>query len=320
MVSYAQNYEDVMLTRCFPSSSDGFYIDVGAMDPVNDSVTKHFYDLGWSGINLEPNEFFFGKLMEQRPRDINLNLAAGEEEGCQTFHVFKEYGISTFDSSHRDRFMEEGYQPEDKTVRTTTLAAVCNEYVKREIDFLKVDCEGWETQALKGFDWERFRPTIVVVEATKPLSTEPSWSGWEPILTQNDRYIMAYFDGLNRFYLRREYSDLLKHFQVPPNVFDGFTTFALEDARRKYAEETTVLESRVQELERQVQVQTSESVRLAGLLEEASNSLAGVSAELQGRDATLQKQVDACRLLETKLTQSRLWVGQLSQEMAIMKA
>jgi hypothetical protein len=49
-ISYAQNYEDVMLWRCFKGLDDGFFIDVGAHDPDVESVTKAFYESGWTGI------------------------------------------------------------------------------------------------------------------------------------------------------------------------------------------------------------------------------------------------------------------------------
>lgn len=45
-ISYAQNFEDVMLRRALRSVERGFYIDVGAADPVEMSVTKTFYDAG----------------------------------------------------------------------------------------------------------------------------------------------------------------------------------------------------------------------------------------------------------------------------------
>ena len=54
MISYAQNFEDVMLARAFGDRRDGFYIDVGACFPDVASVTRHFYDLGWNGVNVEP--------------------------------------------------------------------------------------------------------------------------------------------------------------------------------------------------------------------------------------------------------------------------
>ena len=54
IISYADNFEDVLLRRVFPRGTPGFYIDVGAFDPVALSVTKHFSDAGWRGINIEP--------------------------------------------------------------------------------------------------------------------------------------------------------------------------------------------------------------------------------------------------------------------------
>jgi hypothetical protein len=53
-ISYAQNNEDVLLWRALGHVQDGFYIDVGASDPVEHSVTRAFYDAGWRGINIEP--------------------------------------------------------------------------------------------------------------------------------------------------------------------------------------------------------------------------------------------------------------------------
>ena len=94
-VSYAQNNEDVMLARVFRGLDAGFYIDVGAQDPRIDSVTKAFYDLGWRGINLEPVAFWYQKLCQDRPRDINLCLAAGAAEGVVDFYEIVDTGLST---------------------------------------------------------------------------------------------------------------------------------------------------------------------------------------------------------------------------------
>jgi len=56
MISYSPNLEDVLLRRCFPKVTDGFYVDIGAHQPANGSVTRWFYDQGWSGINAEPGD------------------------------------------------------------------------------------------------------------------------------------------------------------------------------------------------------------------------------------------------------------------------
>ena len=66
MISFAQNFEDVILARVFQGRSAGFYVDIGAGDPVTLSVTKWFYDQGWSGINVEPNKTLFDRLSKAR--------------------------------------------------------------------------------------------------------------------------------------------------------------------------------------------------------------------------------------------------------------
>jgi hypothetical protein len=54
IISYAQNREDILLWRALRDLSGGFYIDVGAEDPTQNSVTRAFYERGWHGINVEP--------------------------------------------------------------------------------------------------------------------------------------------------------------------------------------------------------------------------------------------------------------------------
>jgi peptide methionine sulfoxide reductase MsrB len=69
LVSYAQNCEDVMLHRALRPVQQGFYVDVGANDPVCHSITKAFYECGWRGINIEPVQSWFGKIEADRSRD-----------------------------------------------------------------------------------------------------------------------------------------------------------------------------------------------------------------------------------------------------------
>ena len=85
-ISYAQNNEDVLLWRALGHVRDGFYIDVGANDPVEHSVTKAFYDAGWRGINIEPLPAHIAAFDAQRPGDVNLAVAAGSEAGTLTLY------------------------------------------------------------------------------------------------------------------------------------------------------------------------------------------------------------------------------------------
>jgi FkbM family methyltransferase len=123
-----------------------------------------------------------------------------------------------------------GWTIDKQEVSLTTLASVCKQHIKenQDIHFLKVDVEGLEEAALRGNDWSTYRPWIVVVEATLPMTQIQSYQEWEPILL-NAGYAFAYADGLNRFYVANEHSELLDSFKYPPNVFD---TFLLNSHRR----------------------------------------------------------------------------------------
>jgi FkbM family methyltransferase len=221
MISYAQNFEDVILARVLAETKKGFYVDVGGMDPVLHSVTKHFYDSGWSGITVEPVRRLHAAFKRERPRDVNLRVAVGRERGTLTFHEFDTAGISTLSAEFADHFIREGHRCEKVEVQVLPLREICETHCHGPIDFMKIDVEGFERDVLEGGEWRRFRPRVLVIEATRPQSNIPNWEGWEDFVLQQD-YLFAYFDGLNRFYVASEEKKLLERFRLPPNLFDDF--------------------------------------------------------------------------------------------------
>jgi FkbM family methyltransferase len=227
VISYAQNFEDVMLARVFSSRTDGFYVDVGAGDPVNLSVTKWFYDLGWSGINIEPNRSLFKKLSADRSRDVNLECGAGESRKRAQFIEMPIAELSSFDSRVRASAGEQKIFGTIRTVPVVPLTEILDQYAdERHIDFLKVDAEGWEREVLRGLDLEKYRPTVILVESIRPRTRTESQSEWEDDLIAA-RYTFVYFDGINRFYVANEDLHLKEHFVLPPNFFDDIKPAAL---------------------------------------------------------------------------------------------
>ena len=220
MISYAQNFEDVTLWRALRHVNPGRYVDVGALHPELDSVTKWFYDQGWSGINLEPVPETFAVLHAARPRDINVQAAAGAAPGVADMAVVPEsMGLSSLDIpavSANVAFAHKIVQVEVRPLRD-----VLEPFAGKDIHFLKIDAEGTEHDVLLGMDFTRFRPWVVVVEATEPLSQLATTDKWEEILIAAN-YQHAYFDGLNVFYVAAEKKELAKQLAVPPNVFDKF--------------------------------------------------------------------------------------------------
>jgi FkbM family methyltransferase len=229
MISYAQNFEDVILQRVFHAVDRGRYVDIGGFDPVVDSVTKHFYDQGWSGVNVQPVKRFHEKFEAQRPRDWNLNVVCGAADGSVAFHEWGDSGLSTYvETFDPEAVAQFGFERTTHTVPMTTLAAIGRQLPPGEVEFLKIDVEGAERDVLLGNDWQSFRPRVILLEAIKPklpgcnpYSYEPAWFDWEGILFQHG-YEFALFDGLNRFYYRREEPALRAPLSYPANITDGF--------------------------------------------------------------------------------------------------
>jgi FkbM family methyltransferase len=235
MITYAQNFEDVMLARVLAGITRGFYLDVGANDPVVGSVTKHFYDAGWSGINVEPVARFHAALVRDRPRDVNLRVALGRERGTLTFFDFETMGISTLSADFAEQHVREGHRYVRREIEVVPLREICESHCHGPIDFMKVDVEGFEREVLEGGDWTRYRPRVLVVEATRPNSHVPAWHEWEPFVIQQG-YLFAYYDGLNRYYVAQEERSRLERFELPPNVLDGFEPYETHRLRRELAE------------------------------------------------------------------------------------
>ena len=196
-VTYAQYGEDVILDALLSGVDQGFYIDVGANYPVVDSVTKRFYDKGWSGINIEPIPSLYKQLVAKRKRDITLQCGLGAKEGSLTFREFVDVpGHSTFEASAEDDKAGANYI--ERTIKLHTLNYIFNKYVQgRKVHFIKIDVEGYEYQVIEGNDWQKNRPEVICIEANHVIND------WRPLLTRAG-YRLFIADGLNEYYVANE--------------------------------------------------------------------------------------------------------------------
>ncbi len=220
IVSYAQNFEDVMLWRALQHVENGFYIDVGANDPEIDSVSLAFYERGWRGVHVEPTKQYSDKLRSSRPDECVEQVAIGSQKGFLDFYEFSDTGLSTGDPEVAEQHRKNGFSFIKTKIEVLPLQDILDKYDDREIHWLKIDVEGMEHDVLQSWEGAKARPWILVIESTKPFSTIDVSDIWEPLVLEKG-YIFVYFDGLNRFYLHNSHNELQDKFKIPPNVFDG---------------------------------------------------------------------------------------------------
>jgi FkbM family methyltransferase len=221
ITSYAQNFEDVMLWRALGHIERGMYIDVGAQDPVIDSVSLAFHEHGWQGIHVEPTPHYAELLRQQRLGDMVIQAAVGQGPAVLQFFEIPDSGISTADPDIAAQHRERGFNVREITVPCIPLTEIFKVCTQREIHWLKIDVEGFEKEVLSSWGASSVRPWIVVVESTLPLTQIDTHEDWEPILVAYG-YTPVYFDGLNRYYVSDVHPELKGAFLAPPNVFDEF--------------------------------------------------------------------------------------------------
>ena len=248
MIAYAQNAEDVILARALADTSSGFYVDVGAASPNEATVTRHFYEAGWHGVNIEPIPEWAAELRAVRVRDINLEVACAAHDGDLTlYRVLDDPSLSTLDAAVATRHRDSGREVQELHVPVRTLNRILEECKPLVIDFLKIDVEGAELEVLRGIDLERWRPRVIVVEATLPTTLVPNYEDFDEYVRAS-RYVYASTDGINRYYARAEEADVLVPKLVPANATDDYVFL------REYLllEELVHLRAHVRSLEHQV--------------------------------------------------------------------
>lgn len=221
IISYAQNFEDVILWRALSKIKNGFYIDVGAQDPQVDSVSRAFYENGWKGVHIEATTEYANKIRNDRPDELVIEAALSDLTGSMTFYQIPGTGLSTGDTEVAMKHKEMGLKLTELTVNTVTLDEIFLQIKANEVHWLKIDVEGMEKKVIDGWRDNSFRPWVLVIESTYPNTQVETHEKWEQLLLDKG-YDFVYFDGLSRFYLHKEQSDLAHHFRNPPNVFDKF--------------------------------------------------------------------------------------------------
>jgi FkbM family methyltransferase len=301
--SYAQNFEDVMLWRALSHIERGFYIDIGAQDPIVDSVSLAFHEHGWHGVHVEPTSHYAELLRQQRPGDAVIQAAVGNNATVLQFFEISGTGISTAVAPIAAQHREIGYESHEMLVPCITLSAIFDVVKEPEIHWLKIDVEGFEHQVLTSWGTSTARPWIVVVESTLPLTQIETHESWENILIAYG-YSPVYFDGLNRYYVSDAHSEIKAAFRTPPNYFDGFALSGTSGAPFH-----KLIEARNQEHERLLLAETD---RIRRELEASTNrerefaeQISIVRESQQQTEATAQRLVARERELTQQLENAR---------------
>lgn len=176
--TYSIEAEDLIVDRLLfdflgrRRDSPGFFVDLGACDPIRASNTYRLYKQGWRGINVEANPDAIMRFLEVRPRDITLNVAIGPAGEVGQYVAFDEPLLNGFLARHIvDQHVGNG-----RTVLHTS--AVMFQPINRIladhvpdcvlVEYLNIDVELMELSILSQWDFSRWCPKVISVEVHGP--------------------------------------------------------------------------------------------------------------------------------------------------------
>ena len=150
--NFREEHEQALVSSYLPAK--GFFVEVGAHQPVALSQTWELEQRGWDGLLIEPiPEQAESLRCGRRARVFEVACGKPEQHGL-TMPIYVAGGLSS---------LRYGHGP-TKDVRVVTLNSVLTEASAQRVDFLSVDVEGTELDVRRGFSFERYRPGLILLE------------------------------------------------------------------------------------------------------------------------------------------------------------
>lgn len=169
MTYYSQHGEDKVIEALFPGKTDGFFIEVGALDGKRFSNTLSFEERGWTGILVEPHPLYTALLRKNRPNSTVLPICVSDKDELVTLYSNARGSLSTLDPAMEATFKKayapwfHGFVPiQVPSRRLTTILDFLG--APSRPDILSIDTEGCDHLVLYGLDAEKYTPRVIIAE------------------------------------------------------------------------------------------------------------------------------------------------------------
>src|SRR5262245_6185409 len=143
----------------FGHSRSGYFVEIGANDPQRWSQTFHLEKLGWTGVLVEPQPDLADLLRQQRKAKVYAVACSAPEEAGKVMTLYLAGIFTSLDSNRAVRWKG----TIDVPVRTVD-EILTESRAPSPIDFLAIDVEGHEIEVLRGFDFARWQPRLILIE------------------------------------------------------------------------------------------------------------------------------------------------------------
>ena len=163
--SYSISNVDLIIDRLFNNINNGVYIDVGCNHPIKYNNTYILYKKGWQGINIDSDKDSIKLFNQHRKNDHNVNAIVSNNEEIKELYFY--HSRSAINTLSKDLVDSRSTKPK-KIIKekSTTLNKIIENspFNKEKINLLSIDIENHEYEALKEFNFSKYRIDVIITE------------------------------------------------------------------------------------------------------------------------------------------------------------
>ena len=169
--TFSEHGEDILIHRLLLWKENGFYVDVGCYHPRNMSMTPRLRNFGWNGINIDADERVIKRFNTELPHLTNLCVAITDKNCDVVLRRYEDSVINTISQKQKNHLdnieKNDGLftkQLDESTVEAKSLTTILDSFEIEQIDFLNLDIEEMELEALRGFPFDKYLPSVIACE------------------------------------------------------------------------------------------------------------------------------------------------------------
>ena len=159
---YTQNEEEKYIVESLKDIPNGRFLDIGAHDGITFSSTRKLFELGWTGVYVEPSPDVLPALYQNAGSNRILPVAIGSSNSIMDFYSSGGDMIGSLSTDHVKLWSHCA-----KFTKTSVNVITIHELEKQvgnQFDFIGIDVEGINLEVFNQFDWNLWNPKCVCIE------------------------------------------------------------------------------------------------------------------------------------------------------------
>ena len=166
--SYSISNVDLIIDRLFSKIKKGVYIDVGCNHPIKYNNTYLLHKKGWSGINIDLDKTSINEFNIMRKNDYNVQELVGSTDGEEK-EIYYYHERSAINTVCKELIKKRQTKPREiikKKTKSLNQIIKNSPFENKKIDFMSIDIENYEYEALKNFNFKKNQVDLIVTECT----------------------------------------------------------------------------------------------------------------------------------------------------------